>query len=522
MSYSLRSLLHNPDFKLRLQSLDKRIREDYLKFWQAHAPHYTDHGETHCEAVEINLNELIPNSVKEHMNEYEIFLLLSSVLIHDIGMMCAAKAGERTEDVRSKHHERSQEFISKNLTDLLNSHERLIIGEISYAHVDSVPIERIDHTKIIRHRKLGDTKIRVRFLASLLRFGDACDICHTRTSEEFVGLSKLPEESDFHHSLHERVSGIIFDQQNKTIGLSINIGSNKEEAICSRFIVDKLKKCFKTVRDTLFRNNIFYVDIVPTYSQQKFLVPLSVPSSMKRVQGLVPFEIGISKLESRVRAAYLKKDYQNTVKLSNEILKKKPNDVVYLYLLAESLSQVGDLKKASENFEKVIEANPKNSLLWGSCGHFFGEINLDFKKSFTCMKKAYEIDPKDVVIILNYAEALNTIGEYDEAYQLSTKCWKETNEVNRKCNAQIIRIVSLFLKAQKEEGLREIQRLLNFLKGLPEIPQINWVYNKIRKYLLDTLADTSDKKLLSALFDLVKKKIALDDFEKIFSEEHNK
>jgi len=522
MSYSLRSLLHNPDLNLRLQNLDNRIREDYLKFWQAHAPHYTDHSETHCEAVEINLNELIPNNVKERMNEYEIFLLLSSVLLHDIGMMCAVKAGEKTEDVRSKHHERSQEFISKNLTDLLNSHERLIIGEISYAHVDSVPIERIDHTKIIRHRKLGDTKIRVRFLASLLRFGDACDICHTRTSEEFVGLSKLPEESAFHHSLHERVSGISFDQQNKSIELSINIESKDEETICSRFIVDKLKKCFKTVRDTFLRNNIFYVDITPSFSYQKFLVRLNVPSSMQRKRGLIPSEIGTSKLESRATAAFAKGDYQNVIKLSNEILKKKPNETFSRYLLARSLSQVGDLKRASENFEKIIKANPKNSALWNSCGHFFGEINLDFEKSFECMKKAYEIRPNDPLIALNYAEALNTMGKYDKAYQLSTKHWKETNKVDFKCYAQIIRIVSLFLEAQKEEGLKEIQRLILFLKGLPEIPQMDWIYNKISKYLQDTLLDVGEKKLLSALFDLVKKKITLNDFEKIFSEEHNK
>lgn len=518
MEYSLESLLHNPDFQLRLQNLEKRIKEDYLKFWQVHAPHYTDHGETHCEAISINLNELIPDNVKENLNEYEIFLLLSSVLLHDIGMMCAVKKGEKTEDIRLKHHERSREFISKNLTDLLNYHERLIIGEISHAHVDSVSLERVDESKVIRHPKLGDTKIRVRFLASLLRFADACDICHTRTSEEFVGVSKLSEESTFHHNLHERVSGIDFDQQNRSIMLSINIGSGKEKTICNEYIVDKLRKCFNTVRDIFIRNDIFYVDIVPNYSHQEVLEPLSIPSSVREKRKLVPFEGKTTELEARTRIAHLKGEYEKTIDLAGKILKEKPNDLLFLSLMADGFSNLGDLEKATEYFDKVIALDPKSSIYWTNSGHFFGEINLDFEKGFKCLKKAYEINPKNTTVILNYAEALNTVGEYDEAYQISTKCWKESSEIDHICNAQVIRISSLFLKSRKEEGLKEIHRLIELYKGLPEAPETGWIYEKISKYLQDTLSDTKDKRLLSALFDLRKKKITVGDFEKKFSE----
>lgn len=520
MTRSLRSSIVNPDFRLRLQNLENRIKEDYLRFWQAHAPHYTDHGETHCKAVEINLNELIPDSVKETMNEYEAFLLLSSVILHDIGMMCSVKKGEKTEDIRSKHHERSREFISKNLTNLLNFHERLIVGEISYAHRDFVQLQQIDDSKTIRHSKLGDTNIRVRFLAGLLRFSDACDMCHTRTSEEFTGISKLSEESAFYHNLHERVSGINFDQQNKSIGLSINITDDREKVICDQFIVNKLKKCFNTVRDIFIRNNIFYVDIIPCYSYQDFLTPLSVPSSIQRKRELRPFDMSISRLESRARSYYLKKDYQKSIKLLEKILKGQPNNLFALSLLAQSLSNVGDLKKASECFEKIIELHPEDTSYWSNAGHFFGEVKLDFEKSLKCLERAYELNPKNFTDILNYAEALNTVGKYDEAYQLSTRCWKEANETHHLWHAQIIRICSLFLQSRREEGLKEVHRFINFYKGLPKSPESSWVYNKIRKYIEDTLSET-DKKFLSALLDFVEEKIAVDDFEKAFFEKDN-
>ena len=188
-----------------------------------------------------------------------MFLLLCSVVLHDIGMMSSARIDERNEDIRKKHHERSKEFILKNLTDLLNSHERMIIAEISYAHRDFISIEKVEKIKTIRHPQLGDVNIRVRFLASLLRFADACDLCHTRTSEEFTNLSKISEESLFYHNLNERISGIYFNQENKSIELSINIKSEDEKEICKRFIIDKLRECFHTVRDEFIRNDILYV-----------------------------------------------------------------------------------------------------------------------------------------------------------------------------------------------------------------------------------------------------------------------
>lgn len=516
MPILLREHIVEPDLKLRLLNLENRIRQDYLRFWQIHAPHYTDHGENHCKAVEINLDELIPDEVKETMNEYEIFLLLSSVKLHDIGMMCAVKKDEKTEEVRLDHHQRSREFISKNLTDLLNFHERLIIGEISYAHADSVPIGTIDETKTIRHANLGDINIRVRFLASLLRFGDACDLCHTRTSEEYVDISKISEESAFYHNLHERVSGINFNQKNKSIELSINIKSQEEEKIVTEFIVDKLKKTLDTVRDIFIKNNVFYVDILPKYSIQEMLAPITVPSSIPQRKKPVSFEMELQKLESNARELYLRKDYKKSLNVFEKIVKDKPNDILSLNLTAQAYSQEGNNRKASEYFNKMIRLDPKDPLYWSNAGHFFGEIKLSMRKSYKCLKKAYELDSIPILNTLNYAEALITIGKYNKAYILSTKCWKEAKEIKWVRSAQILRIISLFLKPAREDALIEIRRLVNLYRGLPEIPEPTWVYSKIRKYIRDNISQKHDKEVLLALLDLTDKKISIDDFDKKF------
>ena len=65
----LRQLIVTQDFNNRLKCLNDKIKDNF-RFWQAHSPHFTDHGETHCEALERNLDELIPENVKSTFNEY--------------------------------------------------------------------------------------------------------------------------------------------------------------------------------------------------------------------------------------------------------------------------------------------------------------------------------------------------------------------------------------------------------------------------------------------------------------------
>jgi exopolyphosphatase/pppGpp-phosphohydrolase len=202
---SLRSFLHDSDLNNRLSCVETHLK-GLLQFWQVHSPHYTCHGENHCEAVEQNLDELIPYQSKNSLDEYEIFLLLCGVFLHDIGIMCATKNDEEKQVIREAHHERSREYVTNNLKDLFSAPERHVIGEICYAHRDFVRIDDIQEKKIIRHSNLGNKEIRVRFLAALLRLADCCDICHTRTVEGLTSVTKPPEYSKFHHALHKRVS----------------------------------------------------------------------------------------------------------------------------------------------------------------------------------------------------------------------------------------------------------------------------------------------------------------------------
>ena len=50
-------------------------------------PHFTDHSIRHGEGVISILDWLIPDTVKEQLNEWELYFLIAAAYLHDIGMV---------------------------------------------------------------------------------------------------------------------------------------------------------------------------------------------------------------------------------------------------------------------------------------------------------------------------------------------------------------------------------------------------------------------------------------------------
>ena len=122
---NLRAIIKDDDLIKRLEKIEQVMKEDYLPAWQIHFPHYTDHGASHCESVESKLNEFIPDSIKDELNEYEIFFLLCAVWLHDVGMTSFEKCEDTT---REKHHELGRTLIRNDEIKgiHLNEHEKAV------------------------------------------------------------------------------------------------------------------------------------------------------------------------------------------------------------------------------------------------------------------------------------------------------------------------------------------------------------------------------------------------------------
>jgi hypothetical protein len=155
-------------------------------------PEYTIHDIRHSEQVLRILGWLIPLDLLNKMNEYEIFFLIVSCYLHDIGM---ANLPELLDEdlrqivdekkiriyIRENHHVRSEKFIVNNYNKLGidDEHQARIIGRICRGHRES-----LDNRKLYNNREMYTSKsisINVPFLSALLQIADDLDMSFERT-----------------------------------------------------------------------------------------------------------------------------------------------------------------------------------------------------------------------------------------------------------------------------------------------------------------------------------------------------
>jgi len=181
---------------------------------------YTLHDISHSENVIKNMCNFIPAEVKEKLNALEIYLLILSAYLHDVGMAVSkyeedkilksekflkfrdkyerevdliekykeegnTRAAEFYENqifmdyIRERHHERSYEYIMSNYSGekglkMDNENHARVIAKICRAHrLDVKDLE--EKSEFDREYSMEGDFINLQFLAVCLRLGDTLD-----------------------------------------------------------------------------------------------------------------------------------------------------------------------------------------------------------------------------------------------------------------------------------------------------------------------------------------------------------
>jgi hypothetical protein len=259
---SLASLVKDATLIKKLNRVKEYATENLLRFWQIHSPHFVDHGVTHCVNIDSLLFRIIPPHVREKMSEYEVFLLLCGVWLHDIGML-AKNEGENDKQVRDTHHIRSRELIRKALPEIeLTEDERYIVGEIAFFHRK---VEDIGNAKEVFETQNGSvvSKVRIRYLCALVRLADGCEIAHSRSSRKLIEIAGLDEEAKFHHEAHLHVSAVDFDNISHEITIYLRVKSQEDALLLSNFLKGNIEKELFSVKSVLCENDIDYSIVKP-------------------------------------------------------------------------------------------------------------------------------------------------------------------------------------------------------------------------------------------------------------------
>jgi len=146
---------------------------------------WTDHGVRHVRSVVKIIDKLYKyfQEVKK-LEKYEIFVLLSAVYIHDLGMF--AHNPHFSKDKQRKYHGRISGKVLLSMKNFrkksfITEEEALAIALVSSAHQSNFPINNIKE-----NIKIGNHIIRLALLGSVLRIADALDISSNRAKQEFL------------------------------------------------------------------------------------------------------------------------------------------------------------------------------------------------------------------------------------------------------------------------------------------------------------------------------------------------
>lgn len=221
-------MLKNPDYITCLRN----IRSSVLKIWRTEPiiQHYTDHTEEHSYRIIDILGRLLYENCSL-LSDDERFILLSSALLHDIGMQSSIYAGLETKDqyskeeqeqIRSRHNEASYKWI----IDSLNSNEAFPLGLDQCKNVAELIAQVCRYHRQLNLLDLEDKtfagkKIRIRLLAALLRLGDELDADYRRAPLDVLKFRDIPINSKYHWWAHHYVGSINIDDGKITITFRI-------------------------------------------------------------------------------------------------------------------------------------------------------------------------------------------------------------------------------------------------------------------------------------------------------------
>jgi hypothetical protein len=400
------------------QRLLTDVREEALKRLEAIRitfPQYTSHTIKHSQGVLDILDWLIPDSVKEQLNEWEIYFLIAAVYLHDVGMVerCPAPpSGEAWEEalaaqlaedqarpgflvtasadtakrdfIRDHHHERSEEYIRTHARDLgLRATdiagEGEIVGRISLGH------RKVDLGDRLLFGEVpfgNNNMIRRDLLAAYLRLADELDTTALRTPlAEYEVLNIYDERSELEWAKHLALSGISLVN-----GVIVLAGKCYEHRHYLRLLklVEELKAKLAELKRMIPRPYV-------TGTGFNVLDPLPFHDVDLRVEpeGFLPIEIGFKLQDSQImqlimgerlygdKTACIREVLQNAVDTCREAQEVRPAS--WLPQIALTEEDAGRVLRIDDNGMGMDEYILR---------HYFSQVGIsyyrsrDFKGSF--------------------------------------------------------------------------------------------------------------------------------------------
>lgn len=297
-------------------------------------PEFTPHEIEHSDKIINILNWFIPQNLKNELNPYEIYFLITSAYLHDVGMANLKEIknfhGENVDSIRKYHHLRSEQYIIKNfaILGIDDKHLAEIIGRICRGHRK----ENLNDKELFKpEKKYLEFSINIPLLSEFIRISDELDLTFERTPAEVYENAYIQDKiskEEWERHLSTSGAGLSHEDPLKII-CSATCEKPKIHRILKK-LETKINKELRNIPNNLYyyRNFIkeipreFFMDITAVdYKAYDFKFTLQENEVFKLLMGE---RLYASKIES-IRE--LIKNAVDACRMKNEILKE--NNIPY-------------------------------------------------------------------------------------------------------------------------------------------------------------------------------------------------
>lgn len=222
-------------FQSKINNIEKHVKKNVSKLISRIHPNFTLHDIEHVKLVISNLDsfcrrmDLFANENAKKLSRYEIFLLLASAYLHDIGMIlihdeeknrinenndARLPRDELSQVIRRDHPKRSAEYIIHNKDHFnITQTDARHIGVICQGHGDrELSKSKYDERRDPTNKEDHDAGIRIRFLTAMLQLADELDTSCERAPDfirEVLQDWSMDRISQFHWMKHYYTGDVI-------------------------------------------------------------------------------------------------------------------------------------------------------------------------------------------------------------------------------------------------------------------------------------------------------------------------
>ena len=200
-------------FIKKYRLMKERLLNVEYEHWAAGFPEGNNHGKGHILRVLEYLDKLLGGQkALEHINPYELFLAMMSVLYHDIGLLRE----------RKEHADISKALLEGDTNDayIINNIDKEIIAASVVSHSSSKDIAQ-ECNHFSQEEVVGNYKARPKVIAALVRLADELDEDYRRGDLILLKRLNLPDESQFFWLFCQRVRGVLPNPTSKRIDFNI-------------------------------------------------------------------------------------------------------------------------------------------------------------------------------------------------------------------------------------------------------------------------------------------------------------